>query len=257
MMGYACSPTSRGFFLLSVGHIHEIWHYPVSSIGGEALPSADIDRTGIVGDRHYALVDRETGLPAAPESDLRWRKALYLQARTVEGELPVISFPHGESFAVMDREMNECLSDHFGFAAAIAAYAPGDQHPGIMLTQPRHEHHPLHVMTTQSLAQLATLRQTDTVDVRRFRPSVLVTMADDSGFVESGWIGRSLQMGPIALQAEEETRRCGMTFIAQPDLEEDPDILRSILRHNKRHLGIYCSVTASGTIAVGDHISIE
>ncbi len=244
------------FFLLSVGQVQQIWHYPVSSVGGEASPSAVIDATGVVGDRHYALIDRGSGLPAAPESDPRWRKALYLQARTIEGELPVICFPQGETFALMDREMNECLSDYFGFAAGVAAYAPSELHPGITLTQPRHHHHPLHVMTTESLAYLATLRQTDTIDVRRFRPSVLTSIPDESGFVESGWIGRSLQLGPTALLAEEETRRCGMTFIGQPGIDEDPDILRTILRHNKRHLGIYCSVSSAGTITVGDQIDV-
>jgi hypothetical protein len=47
-----------------------------------------------------------------------------------------------------------------------------------------------------------------------------------------------------------------MTFIGQPGLDEDPDILRTILRHNKRHLGIYCSVSSAGTITVGDQIDV-
>ena len=43
-----------------------------------------------------------------------------------------------------------------------------------------------------------------------------------------------------------------MTFLSQPDLEEDPDILRTITLHNKRSFGVYCSVDIQGTIKVGD-----
>ena len=59
------------------------------------------------------------------------------------------------------------------------------------------------------------------------------------------------------LTAQEATKRCGMTLIAQPGFEDDPEILRSIVRHNNRRLGIYCSIDRIGTLAVGDELSIE
>jgi hypothetical protein len=48
-----------------------------------------------------------------------------------------------------------------------------------------------------------------------------------------------------------------VTFVSQPGLEEDPEILRKILRNNKRNLGIYCSIALSGTIALGDEVFVE
>ncbi len=69
-------------------------------------------------------------------------------------------------------------------------------------------------------------------------------------------MSKRLRLGAIDLTVREETKRCGITFISQPGLDEDPEILRNILRHNKRHLGIYCSIENTGAIHVGDELFI-
>jgi uncharacterized protein YcbX len=240
----------------SVGRIAGIWRYPVSSLGGEQLTSVWLTPAGIVGDRQYALIDAASGVPAAPEKHARWRKALHLQAQCVAGQLPTIAFPDGQRLPVDDRSLNGMLSDYFGFATAIAAHQPIDGHPGFPRTEHRHAHFPMHVLTSASLQRLAELRQVETVDVRRFRPTVLIDTGQASSFVEKQWIGQSLRLGTVCVQAKEETTRCGMTFIAQPGVEDDPEILRSILRHNKRHLGINCTVDVVGTLRTGDAVFI-
>jgi len=238
-------------------------------VGGERLSAATLDATGVIGDRQYALIDRATGLPAAPEKDLRWRKALYLKARSVAGSLPVISFPNGESCSLNDPSLNEALSDYFGFATATAANPHIEGHTDFPLTNYRHPHFPVHLVTTTTLKHLARLNRTETIDVRRFRPTVLIETGEsdcfleqgfleqgflEQGFLEHEWIGQRFRLGAVDLTVQEETKRCGMIFIAQPGLEDDPEILRNILRYNKRNLGIYCSVECAGTIHVGDRM---
>jgi MOSC domain-containing protein len=242
--------------LKQVGRIAEIWRYPVSSLGGERLPRASLDAAGVVGDRQYALIDRETGLPAAPEKHARWRKALNLQAHGVTGQLPTITFPDGHRCPVNDASLNGRLSDYFGFATAVAAHEPIAGHPDFPRAAHRHAHFPIHVLTTASLQRLADLRQVETVDVRRFRPTVLIETGGTIGFAEKQWIGQSLRLGTLSVHAQEETTRCGMTFIAQPGVDEDPEILRNILRHNKRHLGINCTVDGVGTLHEGDDVFV-
>jgi uncharacterized protein YcbX len=78
---------------------------------------------GLVGDRQFGLVDGRTGLPAAPEEDHRWRKALHLQARSAHCDFPAIVFPGADAHDVRDRLLNAALSEYFGFAAGIATYA--------------------------------------------------------------------------------------------------------------------------------------
>ena len=239
-----------------VGRVAEIWRYPVSSVGGERVRAADVSAAGVAGDRQYGMIDLATGRAATPEKDPRWRKALHLEARSVSGKLPTIVFPNGHAYALDDRSLDGVLSEYFAFAVAVAAYDREEGHFDFPLTRHRNLHFPLHLLTTASLEQLARVRQVEAIDSRRFRPTVLIE-AKGEGFLENEWIGRRLRVGAIELTAKEKTKRCGMTFMAQPGLDDDPEILRSIVRHNKRDLGIYCSIDSVGTLQVGDELFIE
>ena len=240
-----------------IGRVVEIWRYPVSSVGGERVRAADVSPAGVAGDRQYGLIDHASGMPAAPEKDQRWRKALYLQASCVNGQVPTIAFPDGPSCSLTEPSLNARLSDYFGFATSVAIYERNESHAAFPLTRHRQHHFPLHLLTTASLKHLAALRHVEAVDSRRFRPTVLIEVREGGGFMESEWIGRRLRLGAVDLTAQDDARRCGMTVISQPGLGDDPEILRNILRHNKRNLGIYCSIDSIGPIQLGDELLIE
>ena len=55
-----------------VGTIRALWRYPVKSMLGEELDAADVSKGGIVGDRAYAVVDRETGKVASAKHPKLW-----------------------------------------------------------------------------------------------------------------------------------------------------------------------------------------
>jgi hypothetical protein len=61
----------------------------------------------------------------------------------------------------------------------------------------------------------------------------------------------------LDLTAQQDTKRRDVTFVSEPGLDEYPEILRSILRHNKRHLGIYCSIYGAETIGLGDELILD
>lgn len=44
-----------------IGRVGQLWRYPVKSMAGEALGTATIDESGIIGDRHWAPRDEATG----------------------------------------------------------------------------------------------------------------------------------------------------------------------------------------------------
>jgi uncharacterized protein YcbX len=239
----------------------EIWRYPVSSVGGERVPDASLTAAGVAGDRQYALMDRASGRPAAPENDARWRKSLQLQARSVAGtcpaeSLPVMTFPAGDAYPLNDPALNDVLSDYFGFAVAVGAYANAAIDAGFPAIRNRYRPSALHLLTTASLGHLAALRQGGAIDSRRFRPTVLIETAEAGGFLENAWIGRRLRLGDIAMTGTEPTKRCGITLISQPGIHEDPEILRTILRHNARNFGIHCAIEAAGSIRLGDELFI-
>jgi hypothetical protein len=89
---------------------------------------------------------------------------------------------------------------------------------------------------------------------------------EQPGFIENGWVGHKLQLG-------DETRvnvalldpRCVMATLAQDDLPQDTDVLRTLVRHNRMQIGdfgqfpcagVYAVVAAPGTVRTGDHVTV-
>jgi uncharacterized protein YcbX len=240
-----------------IGRVAELWRYPVSSVGGQSLPQLEVTPAGIPGDRRFALFDPASGLAAAPEREPRWRPALFLQALRDEAALlPQLRFPDGEVFWLDDSRLAARLEGHFGFAAGIGAYGGLDDGADMRFPIVSNRYAPaaLHLVTTASLQQLAKAADVPTPDHRRFRPSILIETDEAEGFLENTWIGQDISIGSATVGVTEPTRRCGMTMIAQPEIDEQPDILRGIMRHNARNLGVYAAVQATVTIAVGDPV---
>ena len=124
---------------------------------------------------------------------------------------------------------------------------------------------PVTVLTTASLRAGRALWPDGDWDPRRFRPTVLLEV-DGAAFVEQQWVGRSLRAGDVTLQLFAPTPRCVMVTSAQEDLAEDIGLLRTLARHNRADvagtgrfacLGVYATVTAGGTVSVGDQVTVE
>lgn len=236
-----------------------LWRYPVASIGGEAVSSAIVGAQGVMGDRMYGLFDAVSRAPAAPEKDRRWHKALSLTATLNDDGTTTIRFPDNNEIELSAASAPIHLSDFFGFDVGIGQIGSepyGTDFPSLQHRQP---HFPIHLLSTGSLGYLAQLREVDSVDVRRFRPNILLqptTNDEEACFAEAAWIGKRGRTRDVALAVVEEATRCGMTIIPQPGVEDDAEILRTILRRNRRRLGAYCTVAETGVLSVGDHFEL-
>lgn len=238
-----------------IGRVREVWRYPVSTLGGEALASITVSPDGIEGDRRFALFDPDTGLAAAPEKETRWRPALFITASQPPTGLPVLRFADGAEHALDDSALPDRLAEHFGFPAAIGLVGSGDYRFPVVSN--RYASAPLHFVTTASVSALAAVTGLPPLDARRFRPSVLIETEDDEGFIENDWVGHMVRIGEADIRVTEASRRCGMTLVAQPGMAEEPDVLRGIMRHNKRNLGVYATPAAPVTLSVGDPVYAE
>lgn len=119
-----------------------------------------------------------------------------------------------------------------------------------------HDLSPVHLMSTASLRQLSP----DGVpyDVRRFRPNVLVDVADDGlEFPESSWVGGELSVGTARLQVTIPTIRCVVPTRPQPEIELDKSITRALAQRTDRFLGVYADVSAPGLLSVGDPVGVH
>ncbi|MCD2187756.1 MOSC domain-containing protein [Actinomycetospora soli] len=125
----------------------------------------------------------------------------------------------------------------------------------------------LHVITTSTLARLGELAPDSRFDPRRYRPNVVLDETEP-GFVENDWVGREMSFGDaVRVSYTFQTMRCVMTTLAQEDLPEDRDTLRTVAKHNRVDIekpevagrwacaGVYADVTAGGELAVGDRHS--
>ena len=70
---------------MKIGTVVEIWRYPVKSLGGESVASAQVSAAGLAGDRHWAVIDGET---QEIRSAKRWPELLGYRARYAAGGRP-------------------------------------------------------------------------------------------------------------------------------------------------------------------------
>jgi uncharacterized protein YcbX len=94
----------------------------------------------------------------------------------------------------------------------------------------------------------------------------LIVNAPERGFVENSWLGRSLKIGDeVEINVLLPDPRCVMTNLAQEDLPRDPQILKTLAKHNRLDVagsglypcaGVYALVASGGTIRKGDAVGL-
>lgn len=117
---------------------------------------------------------------------------------------------------------------------------------------------PIHLVTTASLRTLARLSPDSDLDVRRFRPNVLVEI-DGDGFPEADWLGKRLTLGAgVELEVVAPCPRCVMvTRRVGDDLGQDRRLLRTIVREADQNVGVYATVVRGGRVAEGDAVTLS
>ena len=285
-----------------VGTVTELWRYPVKSMAGERLDEAALTAAGLPGDRTRALVDVETGRIASAKHPRRWGGLFDLASRLDDATGTVhVTFPDGATFATGDAQLDRALSTFFGREVVVADAPPEsaiyeevwdegkDDSPryGTMLRQedgrdvvglppspvaPKgtfFDFSAIHLVTTSGLAALRRAHPDGDLDVRRFRPNLVIEVPDDAaGFVENDWAGGTrLEVGDggLALDGVIPTMRCIMTTLAQPGLDRDSGVLRALHGVNRipvagmgeyACLGLYCRVRSDGTVRTGDEVRL-
>jgi uncharacterized protein YcbX len=111
----------------TVGTIGALWRFPVKSMLGEEVDAADVSEGGIVGDRAFAIRDRETGKVASAKHPKRWPNLLACRAAFTEplrpgDELPParIELADGTSVLSDAADVDAVLSGFFGRDVELA-----------------------------------------------------------------------------------------------------------------------------------------
>lgn len=115
----------------------------------------------------------------------------------------------------------------------------------------------LHLLTTASLASLAAATPGCTIDVRRFRPNVLVDLASQVGsYPEIDWCGRRVRIGTVVAEVVQPMSRCVMTTLPQAELPRERAIMRTLVRDTAMDLGVGLRVVEPGQVAEGDVVEV-
>lgn len=236
-----------------IGHAVDLWRYPVSSTGGERLASVTVESGGLQGDRLYALVEAETGNTVNP-SQKRWQMTPNLLSRLGPDGHPVLSLD-GETWQGPESPgMHAALEETFGCPVRLRPYAPGQGEAG---ASHRYPLAPIHLVSRQALEALGRLLPDGKVDLRRFRPNVVVDMPATPGKCpEYILLNREFSLGGVRMRGVAHAGRCSFTTLAQFGLPSDRAVLQALIAKFGRNFGIYCEVIAGGALQVGDRLSL-
>jgi uncharacterized protein YcbX len=274
----------------AVGVVVSLWRYPVKSMMGEELNAAVITDGGLLGDRAYALVDNADGKVATAKNPKKWPhlfdfRAAFAHEPTVNAEMPTvrITLPDGTLTSSEHGELNESVSRVLNREVTFTAARQDHGLPSTRTAQAEEywpdmeglEHRDtvtawelpegtffdcatVHLLTTATVDRLRELYPDGRFEVRRFRPNLVVQMAEDrKDFVENAWIGRTVAIGQdVQLRVTRPCGRCVMTTLAQGDLPQDPGVLRAAAKYNHANVGVYASVERGGRIRRGDTIAL-
>ncbi|KAF3977097.1 MAG: MOSC domain-containing protein [Methylococcales symbiont of Iophon sp. n. MRB-2018] len=257
--------------------IASLWRYPVKSMMGEELRSTKVTEKGIYGDRAFALVDMETGKIVSAKNPRRWANMFSFRSRYDDlgsSNNIRITLPDGTTVNSNDDSANSMLSKALGKEVKFISQVPDNPQleeywPDIAELDNRNmvtdENMPkgtfydlaiIHLLTTSTLNELSRLYPEGRFEARRFRPNIIVN-TDQDGFVESGWIGKTVAIGDeVKLKITDHCPRCVMTTLEQGDLPKDTKILRIAAEHNKAHVGVYAEVIKGGTIKCADAVRV-
>ena len=225
----------------------DIWRYPVKSLGGERLSTADVGPDGIVGDRAWGLRDRSTGLVLTAR---REPTLLFLSARHRPDDRPRITDEEG-----IDLPDDDAVSERLGRPVELVAATDG---PGTF-------ENPMNVddetdwvewqsagrtfhdgRSTISLVSTGALGDWDR---RRFRINVIVETSTDADLLDVE------RIGPVGIAVRKPIDRCVMVTRAQPGLDRDLQVLKRIIAERDNQLGVGATISMPGTITIDDDVT--
>ena len=227
------------------------------------LAARDIDG----GHVEISLPDRSTVRTTDADVDERVSAALDQRVR-LERLRPADDLEHyrrgapdsddvvAELRGIFGREDDEPFPDFSVFPPEITEF---ESPPGTY-----YDAFPLLVMTQAALSALGGALPGSNVGIKRFRPAGVVDTdvdgadASTPGPPEVDWPGRRPPSGTATIEFGAPCPRCVMvTREINDEIPADRAVLRHIVRDLDQNLGVYATVVAPGTVAVGDTLTFD
>jgi len=240
--------------LIEIGHVEAIFRYPVKSMGGERLEVSSLGWHGLDGDRRLAFrrIDDRGGFPWLTASKLP-DLVLFSPHRREDGgqgDLPThIRTPDGEELPVFGEE----LATEVG-RRCRAPVQMMQMNNGIF------DEACMSVIASETVREIARLAGRS-LDIRRFRPNIVVRLQRSVPFQEDEWVGGVLSFGEgddaPAITVTMRDIRCSIVNLDPNSASSAPEVLKTVVRAHQNTAGIYGAVTRIGRLAVGQSIFLR
>ena len=236
-----------------IGRVVEIVRYPVKSMAGTTAESALLGWHGIAGDRRFAFrrVGDGSGFPWLSASRLP-ELILYRPLGFEESS--------GEPLPTRVRTPDGAEVELGG--AALTAEIAGKLGSAVELMRLRHgvfDEAPVSVISLATIAGIGREAGLE-LDRRRFRANVVIDTGKGEPFLEDAWVGGTLAFGGAspraALSVTQRDERCVIVNIDPETAARDARVMKTVVRSNENTAGVYATVVRTGTVRVGDRVTL-
>lgn len=234
-----------------IGRIEAIFRYPVKSMRGESLETAQLGWHGLEGDRRLAFrrLDDTSGFPFLTAGKLA-ELLLFAPQRQADGELPThVLTPDGASMPIFGEDLAAEIGRRHRAPVQMMQFRQGifdDATISLIASD-----------TVGEICRLANQRG----DARRFRPNIVVRLSRPIPFQEDEWVGSVIAIGGAdggpAISVTMPDVRCSMVNLDPETALSSPDVLKAVVRANQNNAGVYGTVTRTGEISVGQPLFLQ
>src|SRR6266536_3049856 len=165
---------------IEIGHVEAIFRYPVKSMGGEPLEVANLGWHGLDGDRRLAFrrIDDRSGFPWLTASKLPdlLRFAPHRRQDGAQGGLPThVRTPDGADLPAFGEDLDTEVGRRYGAPVQM-----------IQLNHGIFDEATISVITLDTVGEIGRLAGRS-LDLRRFRPNIVVRSLRSVPFQEDEW----------------------------------------------------------------------
>lgn len=259
--------------------LEQIWVYPVKSLPGIRMMSAEVDERGFKWDRHWMLVD-ENGIFVSQRSQPQMaliRVEFYEEGiRLIAGSQRLqLGFDEHDGVQItvqvwQDRVDANHVSDHadqwlsnvlqtqvrlVSFADDVKRpldkkYAQEDDQTGFS------DGFPFLLLGQASIEDLNQRIQNAAMDVKRFRPNLLI--AQSEAYEEDSW--QRVKIGQLTFRVVKPCSRCKITTLDPQTGEAGAEPLKTLASYRRKGNQVYFGENlvhdSIGTLSEGDSLLV-
>jgi len=236
-----------------LGRINAIFRYPVKSMAGALLEVARLGWHGLEGDRRLAFrrLNDKSAFPWLTASKLP--QLLCYQPFGGDGHTPEplpthVRTPDGKEYELRSNELREEVSLRYGSDVELMNLKHGI-----------FDEASISVISLSTVSGIGRECGRD-LDLRRFRPNIVIETDSIEPFAEDSWVGRSLMFGEgnngAAVRVTMKDERCVMVNLDPDTAESDARVMKTVVRLNENYAGVYGTVVRVGELRVGQVVTL-